>query len=92
MGNFLNAQFTEAFKGNKAVVNIRNAGLMIGIELDRPCGDLVKTALAHQLLINVTADKVIRLLPPLIISQQEAQELVNRLVPIVKSFLEVTSK
>lgn len=92
MGNFLNAQFTEAFKGNKAVVNIRNAGLMIGIELDRPCGDLVKTALAHQLLINVTADKVIRLLPPLIISQQEAQELVKRLVPIVKSFLEVTSK
>jgi len=92
MGDFLNAQFTEAFKDNKAVVNIRNAGLMIGIELDRPCSDLVKTALAHQLLINVTADKVIRLLPPLIISKQEAQELVNRLVPIVKSFLEVTSK
>ncbi|MDP3607884.1 MAG: aspartate aminotransferase family protein [Methylophilus sp.] len=92
MGDFLNAQFTEAFKDNKAVVNIRNAGLMIGIELDRPCSDLVKIALAHQLLINVTADKVIRLLPPLIISKQEAQELVNRLVPIVKSFLEVTSK
>ncbi|MDO8961171.1 MAG: aspartate aminotransferase family protein [Methylophilus sp.] len=92
MGDFLNAQFTEAFKDNKAVVNIRNAGLMIGIELDRPCSDLVKIALAHQVLINVTADKVIRLLPPLIISKQEAQELVNRLVPIVKSFLEVTSK
>jgi acetylornithine/N-succinyldiaminopimelate aminotransferase len=92
MGDFLNAQFTEAFKDDKAVVNIRNAGLMIGIELDRACGDLVKTALAHQLLINVTADKVIRLLPPLIISKQEAQELVNRLVPIVKSFLDATSK
>lgn len=92
MGNFLNAQFTEAFKGNKAVVNIRNAGLMIGIELDRPCGELVKTALEHQLLINVTADKVIRLLPPLILSKEEAQELVNRLVPIVKSFLDATSK
>ncbi|OYY50255.1 MAG: aspartate aminotransferase family protein [Methylophilaceae bacterium 17-44-8] len=92
MGNFLNAQFTEAFKGNKAVVNIRNAGLMIGIELDRPCSELVKTALANKLLINVTAEKVIRLLPPLIISQQEAQELVNRLVPIVKTFLDVTSK
>jgi acetylornithine/N-succinyldiaminopimelate aminotransferase len=92
MGNFLNAQFTEAFKGNKAVVNIRNAGLMIGIELDRPCSELVKTALEQKLLINVTADKVIRLLPPLILSQEEAQELVNRLVPIVKSFLDATSK
>lgn len=92
MGNFLNAQFTEAFKGYKAVVNIRNAGLMIGIELDRPCSELVKTALEHQLLINVTADKVIRLLPPLILSKEEAQELVNRLVPIVKSFLDATSK
>jgi acetylornithine/N-succinyldiaminopimelate aminotransferase len=92
MGDYLNAQFSEAFKGNKAVVNIRNAGLMIGIELDRPCSDLVKMALAQQLLINVTADKVIRLLPPLIISKQEAQELVSRLVPIVKSFLEATSK
>jgi acetylornithine aminotransferase len=91
IGAFLNAAFTEAFKNNKAVVNIRNAGLMIGIELDRPCGDLVKMALESKLLINVTADKVIRLLPPLILSQQEAQELVNRLVPIVKSFLDATS-
>jgi acetylornithine aminotransferase len=92
IGAFLNTAFTEAFKNNKAVVNIRNAGLMIGIELDRPCGDLVKMALESKLLINVTADKVIRLLPPLILSQQEAQELVNRLVPIVKSFLDATSK
>jgi acetylornithine/N-succinyldiaminopimelate aminotransferase len=90
IGRFLNAQFTEAFKGNKAVVNIRNAGLMIGIELDRPCADLVKLALAQQLLINVTADKVIRLLPPLIINKQEAQELVNRLVPIIDNFLKTS--
>lgn len=87
MGDFLNAQFTAAFKGNKGVVNIRNAGLMVGIELDRPCAELVKLALAEKLLLNVTAEKVIRLLPPLIINQEEAQALVNRLVPLVNAFL-----
>lgn len=87
MGDFLNAQFTAAFKGNKGVVNIRNAGLMVGIELDRPCAELVKLALAQKLLMNVTAEKVIRLLPPLIINKEEAQELVNRLVPLVNAFL-----
>lgn len=87
IGGFLNAQFKEAFVGNKHIVNIRNAGLMVGIELDVPCSDLVKLALEQKLLINVTAEKVIRLLPPLVINKQEAQELVNRLVPIVKAFL-----
>lgn len=69
------------------VVAIRNAGLMIGIELDRPCTELVKQALAAKLLINVTADKVVRLLPPLVMSQGEAQQLVDRLVPLIKAFL-----
>lgn len=87
IGGFLNAQFKEAFAGNKHIVNIRNAGLMVGIELDMPCSDLVKLALEQKLLINVTAEKVIRLLPPLVMNKQEAQELVNRLVPIVKTFL-----
>ncbi|HAE99692.1 MAG TPA: aspartate aminotransferase family protein, partial [Methylophilaceae bacterium] len=91
IGNFLNAQFTQAFKGNKAVVNIRNAGLMIGIELDRPCTDLVKMALAEKLLINVTSEKVVRLLPPLIMNKQEAQELVRRLVPLIEQFLKASS-
>jgi acetylornithine/N-succinyldiaminopimelate aminotransferase len=92
IGGFLNAQFKEAFAGNKHVVNIRNAGLMVGVELDVPCGDLVKFALEQKLLINVTAEKVIRLLPPLIMTKQEAQELVNRLVPIVKTFLLAAEK
>lgn len=87
MGDFIHQQFAEAFKGNAAIVNIRHAGLMIGIELDRPCAELVKIALANKLLINVTADKVIRLLPALIITQEEAQELVNRLVSVVDHFL-----
>lgn len=87
MGDFIHQQFAEAFKGNAAIVNIRHAGLMIGIEVDRPCAELVKIALANKLLINVTADKVIRLLPALIITQEEAQELVNRLVSVVDHFL-----
>ncbi len=87
VGAFLNAQFSAAFAGNKHVVNIRNAGLMVGIELDVPCSDLVKLALAQKLLINVTAEKVIRLLPPLIMNKEEAQVLVDRLVGVVQAFL-----
>jgi acetylornithine aminotransferase len=60
---------------------------MIGVELDRPCGDLVKRALAERLLINVTADKVIRLLPPLVINQIEAEQLVAILAKLIKQFL-----
>ena len=87
IGDYIHQQFAEAFKDNPAVINIRHAGLMIGIELDRPCAELVKLALANKLLINVTADKVIRLLPPLIMNKEEAKELVNRLVPVVDNFL-----
>ena len=61
---------------------------MIGVELDRPCGDLVKLALANGLLINVTADSVIRLLPPLVMTQDEAQQLLDILCPLIKDFLQ----
>jgi acetylornithine aminotransferase len=88
MGDYIHQKLAEAFENNDAIVNIRHAGLMIGIELDRPCTELVKLALANKLLINVTADNVIRLLPPMVINQEEAQELVNRLVPVVARFLE----
>lgn len=87
LGNFIHARFTAALTGQAGVVAIRNAGLMIGIELDQPCGDLVKLALAQGLLINVTSDKVIRLLPPLIMNELEAIELVDTLVPLVIGFL-----
>jgi len=69
-------------------VVIRHAGLMIGIELDRPCTDLIKIALEAKLLINVTADSVIRLLPPLIINAEESQILVTQLSAIIKAFLQ----
>jgi len=60
---------------------------MIGIELDRPCGVILNRALDAGLLLSVTADKVVRLLPPLIFTPAQADELVGILVPIIKQFL-----
>jgi acetylornithine aminotransferase len=87
IGNFIREGFNVEFKDSKGVTTVRNAGLMIGIELDRPCGDLVKIALAEKLLINVTADNVVRLLPPLVMRESEANELVKRLAVVIKAFL-----
>jgi acetylornithine aminotransferase len=87
MGELIKLGFQAAFADTPAVKVVRNAGLMIGIELDRPCGELVKMALEAKLLINVTADKVVRLLPPLVIKHDEAQELVKRLSAVIKVFL-----
>ncbi|WP_018991194.1 aspartate aminotransferase family protein [Aromatoleum toluclasticum] len=77
----------EALAGVAGVVDIRGRGLMIGIELDRPCGDLVRQALDAGLLINVTAERVIRLLPALVFTEQDAGALVSALAPLVRKFL-----
>lgn len=87
IGNLIREGFNAEFTNTQGVVTVRNAGLMIGIELDRPCGDLVKMALEAKLLINVTADNVVRLLPPLVMSETEAKELVQRLAALIKTFL-----
>ena len=87
IGTLLVEGFKQALQGVAGVIQIRGDGLMIGIELDRPCGDLVKQALAQGLLINVTSDKVIRLVPPLIINAEEAQQLIAGVTPLVKAFL-----
>jgi acetylornithine aminotransferase len=87
MGEAIRAGFRDALAGVAGVVEIRGLGLMIGIELDRPCGELVTRALDAGLLVNVTADRVIRLLPPLVIGEAEARELVSRLAPLVRQFL-----
>ncbi len=73
--------------GQPGVRAIRGKGLMIGIELEHPCGELVQRALESGLLINVTAETVIRLLPPLNLKNEEVQMLVEKLGDIVKSFL-----
>lgn len=87
IGNFINKLLKESLNGEAGVKVVRNAGLMIGIELDRPCSELVKMALADKLLINVTAEKVVRLLPPLVINEAEAKELAERLAALIKQFL-----
>ena len=88
LGQFLLRGFVDQLTGMHGVVQIRGLGLMIGIELDRPCADLVGRALQQGLLINVTADKVVRLLPPLIMTQDEAELLITSLSQLVKDFLQ----
>lgn len=87
IGNLIREGFAKALKNTKGVVTVRNAGMMIGIELDQPCADLVKMALQDKLLINVTAERVVRLLPPLVMNAAEANELVERLSDLIKLFL-----
>ncbi|HEY2628407.1 MAG TPA: aspartate aminotransferase family protein [Usitatibacter sp.] len=87
VGEILRSELTREFEGVAGVKEIRGMGLMLGIELDRPCGDIVRRALEAGLVTNVTADKVVRLLPPLIIKEDEARQLVAILAPIVKKFL-----
>ena len=87
MGDLIRLGLQAELAHTPALKAVRNAGLMIGVELDRPCADLVKMALAAKLLINVTADNVVRLLPPLVINESEANELVQRLAELIKTFL-----
>ncbi|HLX23050.1 MAG TPA: aspartate aminotransferase family protein [Usitatibacter sp.] len=86
-GEIIRSGLTREFAGVAGVKEIRGMGLMLGIELDRPCGDIVRRALEAGLVTNVTADKVVRLLPPLVIKEDEAKQLVSILAPIVKAFL-----
>jgi len=87
LGVRIRTNLKQAFAEETGVVAIRGKGLMIGVELDRPCGALLQDALDAGLLISIQADKVIRLLPPLIISDEEADEIVARLITIVTAFL-----
>jgi acetylornithine/N-succinyldiaminopimelate aminotransferase len=87
LGEAIRGGLRDGLSGVAGFVEVRGDGLMIGIELDRPCGELVTRALDAGLLINVTADKVVRLLPALVMSDAEGAELVAMLVPLIKEFL-----
>ena len=87
MGDALRDSFRTRLAGKPGVLDIRGQGLMIGIELAQPCGELVQRALEAGLLINVTADTVIRLLPPLNFTREQGEMLVDTLVPLVEDFL-----
>lgn len=90
VGAFLMDSLKKQLGGLPGVAGIRGQGLMIGTELDRPCGELLGRAAKAGLLLSVTADRVIRLVPPLILTQEEATQIVNILVPLVKAFLAET--
>jgi len=87
MGKLVADGLRERLAGIPGVKEVRGAGLMIGIELDRPCGVLLGRAASAGLLLSVTADSVIRLVPPLILNAQEAQQLLDLLCPLIKDFL-----
>jgi len=86
LGEYIHKGLAELLQDNSTVLSIRNRGLMVGIELDRPCSELVQIALNNKLLINVTADSVVRLLPPLILSDEEAQQIIETVAKIINEF------
>ncbi len=87
IGQLIMSEIGRELAGTPGFVEVRGQGLMIGVELDRPCGALVRRALDAGLVLNVTADRVIRLLPPLIFRTEHAEQLVGTLVPLVRGFL-----
>jgi acetylornithine aminotransferase len=86
VGGYLKAELGKALQGSPGVREVRGQGLMIGIELEKPCAVLTMRALEAGLLINVTRDRVVRLLPPLTLNTAEADEIVKILVPLIKTF------
>lgn len=88
VGAHLQERLRQTLGKLEGFVEVRGQGMMIGVELDRPCGALIALAAEAGLLISVTAENVIRLLPALIMTEAEADELVDRLLPVVTQFLQ----
>jgi acetylornithine aminotransferase len=87
LGERFQQGFRDALSGVAGVTDIRNLGLMIGIELERPCGELVSNAIDQGILINVTAERVVRLLPPLITTTKQADMIVDHVSKLIRDFL-----
>ena len=87
VGNHLKAKLQSELGSIEGFVEVRGQGLMVGVELSKPCGQLIGQAAEAGLLISVTADTVIRIVPPLILTTAEADELVTRLKPLVQAVL-----
>jgi acetylornithine aminotransferase len=88
VGNAIREALASALGGTKGIAEVRGMGMMIGVEFEEACGELVKAALDAGLVLNVTVDKVVRLLPPLVMSEAEGREVVGRLLPLARSFLD----
>ena len=87
MGNLIMDGMRKALAGHPGLVEVRGTGLMIGIQLDRPCSEIVALALKAGLVLNVTAESVVRMLPPLILNAEQAELIVATLAPIIRDFL-----
>ena len=87
LGNSIMEKLKTNFQNTPGVVSIRGKGLMIGIELTEPCGAIASMAVENGLLLTVTADRVVRILPPYIMSDEEADMLVDKLSSVIKQFL-----
>ena len=87
VGGLLRTAIERELEGVEGFVEVRGQGLMLGIELDRPCGELLGQACEKGLLLSVTADRVVRLVPPLILTAEEAAQIVAILCPLIKQFL-----
>ncbi|URI11370.1 aspartate aminotransferase family protein [Aquincola tertiaricarbonis] len=87
VGGLLRTAIERELEGVEGFVEVRGQGLMLGIELDRPCGELLGQACEKGLLLSVTADRVVRLVPPLILSAEEAAQIVAILCPLIRQFL-----
>ena len=85
LGERMVARFRERLEGNNRVQDIRGKGLMLAVELNQPCTQLIAEALAQGLLLNVAADKVVRLLPPLTMSNDEADAIVDKVVGLIEA-------
>ena len=85
LGERMTARFRERLAGNNRVQDIRGKGLMLAVELNQPCTQLIAEALADGLLINVAAEKVVRLLPPLTMSDDEADAIVDKVVALIEA-------
>ena len=87
LGEHFQQGFRDALSGVAGITEIRSLGLMIGIELERPCGELVSNAIDQGILINVTAERVVRLLPPLITTTKQADMIVDHVSKLIRDFL-----
>jgi acetylornithine aminotransferase len=88
VGGAIGEGLRAALSGAQGIAEVRGMGMMIGVEFEEPCGELVKAALDAGLVINVTVDKVVRMLPPLVMSEVEGREVVARFLPLARNFLE----
>ena len=87
VGGFLKAELQRRLSKVKGVVEVRGQGLMLGIELDRPCAPLLLRSAEAGLMISVTAEKVVRLLPALILTRDEATQIADIVCPLIEAFL-----